>query len=145
METINFLTEAEVTPSSLPNIIKCFISDPDEQFKVQEEIVKALDLLTEAKVLLDTNKTYRITSDIEQRLLDEKNSFTVQGFVKKKQLVTAYKNANITKTIGKVSDNGLQFDFYITTDNDDELTSPNLKYLRVKIKSIYNSIRRSFC
>ena len=138
LETINFLTEAEVTPSSLPNITKSFISDPDEQFKVQDDIVKALDLLTEAKVLLDTNKTYRITSDIEQRLLDEMNGFTVQGFVKKKQLVTAYKAANITKTIGKVADNGLQFDFYITTDNDDELTTPSLKYLKVKIKSVYN-------
>ena len=138
LETINFLTEAEVTPSSLPNITKSFISDPDEQFKVQDDIVKALDLLTEAKVLLDTNKTYRITSDIEQRLLDEMNGFTVQGFVKKKQLVTAYKAANITKSIGKVADNGLQFDFYITTDNDDELTTPSLKYLKVKIKSVYN-------
>lgn len=138
LETINFLTEAEVTPSSLPNITKSFISDPEEQFIVQDEILKALDLLTEAKVLLDTNKTYRITSDIEQRLLDEMNGFTVQGFVKKKQLVTAYKAANITKSIGKVADNGLQFDFYITTDNDDELTSPSLKYLKVKIKSVYN-------
>ena len=138
LETINFLTEAEVTPSSLPNITKSFISDPDEQFKVQDDIIKALDLLTEAKVLLDSNKTYRITSDIEQRLLDEMNGFTVQGFVKKKQLVTAYKAANITKSIGKVADNGLQFDFYITTDNDDELTTPSLKYLKVKIKSVYN-------
>lgn len=138
LETINFLTEAEVTPTSLPNITKSFISDPDEHFKVQDDIVKALDLLTEAKVLLDTNKTYRITSDIEQRLLDEMNGFTVQGFVKKKQLVTAYKAANITKSIGKVADNGLQFDFYITTDNDDELTTPSLKYLKVKIKSVYN-------
>ena len=138
LETINFLTEAEVTPSSLPNITKSFISDPDEQFKVQDVIVKALDLLTEAKVLLDTNKTYRITSDIEQRLLDEMNGFTVQGFVKKKQLVTAYKGANITKSITKVTDNGLPFDFYITTDNDDELTTPNLKYLKVKVKSVYN-------
>jgi len=138
LETINFLTEAEVTPSSLPNITKSFISDPDEQFKVQEDIIKALDLLTEAKVLLDTNKTYRITSDIEQRLLDEMNGFTVQGFVKKKQLVTAYKGAKITNSIGRVTDNGLQFDFYITTDNDDEITAPNLKYLKVKVKSVYN-------
>ncbi|MCE1168906.1 MAG: BREX system P-loop protein BrxC [Sphingobacteriia bacterium] len=138
LETINFLTEAEITPSSLPNITKSFISDPDEQFKVQDDIIKALDLLTEAKVLLDTNKTYRITSDIEQRLLDEMNGFTVQGFVKKKQLVTAYKVANITRSIAKVTDNGLPFDFYITTDNDDELTSPNLKYLKVKVKSVYN-------
>lgn len=138
LETINFLTEAEVTPSALPNIIKSFISDPDEQFKVQEDITKALEILTEAKVLLDTNKTYRITSDIEQRLLDEMNGFTVQGFVKKKQLVTAYKAAQFTKTIAKVTDAGLQFDFFITTDNDDELTTPNLKYLKVKVKSVYN-------
>jgi hypothetical protein len=138
LETINFLTEAEVTPTSLPNIVKSFISDPDQYHKVQDDIVKALDLLTEAKVLLDTNKTYRITSDIEQRLLDEMNGFTVQGFVKKKQLVTAYKTASFTKSIAKVTDNGLQFDFYITTDNEDELTTPNLKYLKVKVKSVYN-------
>jgi hypothetical protein len=138
LETINFLTEAEVTPTSLPNIVKSFISDPDQYHKVQDDITKALDLLTEAKVLLDTNKTYRITSDIEQRLLDEMNGFTVQGFVKKKQLVTAYKTASFTKSIAKVTDNGLQFDFYITTDNEDELTTPNLKYLKVKVKSVYN-------
>lgn len=53
-------------------------------------------------------------------------------------MVTAYKGANITKSIAKVTDNGLPFDFYITTDNDDELTSPNLKYLKVKVKSVYN-------
>jgi len=82
--------------------------------------------------------TYRITSDIEQRLLDEMNGYTVQGFVKKKQLVTAYKASNFTHNISRVQDNGLQYDFYITTDNDDELTSPNLKYLKLKIKSIYN-------
>lgn len=138
LETINFLTEAEVTPSSLPNITKSFISDPDEQFKVQDDIIKALDLLTEAKVLLDTNKTYRITSDIEQRLLDEMNGFAVQGYKKKQELVKNYKATNFTRSIAKVADNGLQFDFYITTDNDDELTTPSLKYLKVKIKSVYN-------
>ena len=138
LETINFLTEAEVTPSSLINIVKSYINNPDEQFKVQDDIIKALELLTESKVLLDSNKTYRITSDIEQRLLDEMNGFSIQGYIKKKQLVTAYKGANFTKAIGKVSENSLQFDFYITTDNDDELHAPNLKYLKVKIKSVYN-------
>ncbi len=138
LETINFLTEAEVTPSSLPNIIKSYISDPDDFHLVKDNIVKALEVLTEAKVLLDTNKTYRITSDIEQRLLDEMNGFTVQGFVKKKQLVVAYKSSNFIRTVGKVSDNGSQFDFYITTDNDDELTNPGQKFLKQRLKSVYN-------
>lgn len=138
LETINFLFEAEVTPGTIHNITKTFISNPNDFHNIQNEITKALILLTEAKILLESNKVYKITSEPEQRLLDEMNGFTVQGFVKKKQLVTAYKGANITKSIGKVTDNGLQFDFYITTDNDDELTAPNLKYLKVKIKSVYN-------
>lgn len=138
LETINFLSESEVAPTTLPNIVKAFINDADIFHKVQDEIVKALSILTEAKVLLDTNKTYRITSDIEQRLLDEMNGFTVQGFVKKKQVVSAYKAANFTKSIAKVTDNNLQYDFYATTDNDDELTSPSLKHLKLKIKSVYN-------
>jgi hypothetical protein len=138
LETINFLSEAEVTPTSLHNIVKSYISDPDDQFKVQDDILKALELLTDAKILLDTNKTYRITSDIEQRLLDEMNGFTVQGYKKKQELVKNYKSSSFTKGISRVSDSGLPFDFYITTDNEDELTSPNLKYLKVKIKSVYN-------
>lgn len=138
LETINFLAEAEVTPTTVPNIIKSYISNPDDYHKILEDITQALETLTEAKVLLDTNKTYRITSDIEQRLLDEMNGFTVQGFVKKKQLVNAYKSAPFIRSISKVSDNSLPYDFYITTDNEDELTSPSLKYLKVKVKSIYN-------
>jgi len=138
LETIHFLAEAEVVPTTLPNIIKSFINDPEDFYKVQDNITKALETLTEAKILLDTNKTYRITSDIEQRLLDEMNGYTVQGFVKKKQLVSAYKAANFIKGIARVTDNTLQYDFYITTDNDDELTSPSLKHLKVKLKSVYN-------
>ena len=69
LETINFLTEAEVTPSSLHNILKSCNSDPEDYYKVEDSIKKSLELLTEAKVLLDTNNVYRSTSDIEQRLL----------------------------------------------------------------------------
>jgi hypothetical protein len=138
LETINFLSEAEVTPSSLPNIIKSFISHPDDHFKVQDDIIKALEVLTEAKVLLDTNKTYRITSDIEQRLLDEMNGFTVQQSKRKQELMKAYTASNFVRSIFKINENGLQYEFYITSDNDDELTKTNLKYLKVKIKSIYS-------
>ncbi len=138
LETINFLTEAEVTPANIDNIIKSFINEPDEYHKVKPDIEKALDDLVEAKMLLRSNGTYRITSDIEQRLLDEMNGYTVQGFVKKKKFVESLKQSELIKSIGRISDNGLAFDFYITTDNDDELTSPQNKSLRLKIKSIYN-------
>lgn len=138
LETINFLNEAEVTPSSLPNIVRSYISNPDNYHSTQDSIEKSLAILTEAKVLLDTNKTYRITSDIEQRLLDEMKGYSVQGFIKKKQLVGAYKTSNIVRSINKITETGTSFDFYITTDNDDELNAPAQKSLKIKIKSIYN-------
>lgn len=138
LETINFLSEAEVTPANINNIIKSYINEPDQYHKVKADIEKALDELLEAKILLKSNGAYRITSDIEQRLLDEMNGYTVQGFVKKKKFVETLKQSDLIKSISRINDNGLSFDFYITTDNDDELTNPQNKSLRLKIKSIYN-------
>lgn len=138
LETIHFLSEAEVVPTTVPNIIKSFVSDPDAIYKVQPEIVKALEALVEGKVLLVTNNTYRITSDIEQRLLDEMNGYTVQTFMKKKKVVTAYKTSGFIKALAKITDSSLQYDFFISTDNDDELTNPKLKNLKLKLKSVYS-------
>lgn len=138
LETIHFLSESEVVPTTFSNIVKSFISDPEDFHKLQDDITKALNILVDAKIILSANNTYRITSDIEQRLLEEMNGFMVQGFVKKKQVVAAYKSASFFKAITRIQDGTLQYDFYITTDNDDELTTPPIKQLRLKLKSVYN-------
>lgn len=138
LETINFLYVAEMTPTTLPNIVKSYSTDPEKYHTYQDDIAKALDILTEAKVLLDTNKIYRITSDIEQRLLDEMNGYTVQQYVKKSRAVKAYKNSTFVNYLSKINDNGLLYNFYITTENDDELTSPPMKQLKIKIKTLYS-------
>lgn len=138
LETINFLSEAEVVPTTISNIIKAYIKDPDEFHKMQDEILKAVDILVAAKILLSTNNEYRITTDIEQRLLDEMNGFMVQSYIKKKQVVTAYKSSLFIKSLSYIIDDNLQYDFYITTDNEDELTNPPIKHLKLKLKSVYN-------
>lgn len=138
LETINFLHESEVVPTTVQNIIKSYTSDPEEAIKLKEPIIKALEILTESKILLENNKTYRITSDIEQRLLDEMMGYTVQGYMKKKKLNNAYKSSQILRNIGKITDLNQQYEFYITTDNDEELTTPSLKNLKIKVQSIYN-------
>ena len=138
LESINFLVEAEVVPATVTNIVKVFIKDPEDYYKKEEDVSTALNDLVEAKVLLFANNSYRITSDIEQRLLDEMNGYSVQSFVKKTQVINAYKAALFIKTLGCVSDVNSTFDFYITTDNDDELTTPGQKQLKLKLKSVYN-------
>lgn len=138
LETINFLTEAEVAPSSIGNIVKSFIKAPEEFHSFQTIIAKALEVLVDHKILLLSNGTYRITSDIEQRLLDEMNQYPVQIFKKKQQVISAFKNSSFVKALGKINDSNTSYDFYITSDNDDELTSPSLKQLKLKIKSLYS-------
>jgi hypothetical protein len=138
LETIHFLTEAEVAPTSLSNIVKAYIKVPEDFHSTQAIITKALDALVEHKILLLSNGTYRITSDIEQRLLDEMNQYPVQIFKKKQQVIAAFKNAAFIKTLAKINDNNTVYDFYIASDNDDELTNPALKQLKIKVKSLYS-------
>lgn len=138
LETIHLLTEAEVTPTTFSNIIKSYISNPEQEHQVKGAIEEALNTLTEARVLLNTNNKYRITSDIEQRLLDEMSGYTIQGFMKKKKLIESYKEAQFKRSISKITEDSTAYDFYITTDNEDELTKPKQKALKVKIKSIYS-------
>jgi hypothetical protein len=138
LETIHYLTEAEVAPTSMSNIVKAFIKTPEDFHATQTLITKALETLTEHKILLLSNGTYRITSDIEQRLLDEMNQYPVQIFKKKQQVISAFKNASFIRSLGKINDTNTSYDFYITSDNDDELTNPSLKQLKMKVKSLYS-------
>jgi len=137
LETIHFLSESEVTPSTFTNIVRSFTRNPETYHQVQELVSRSLEILMEARIVLESNKCYRITSDIEQRLLDEMTGYTVQGYQKKKQLVNAYKNTALVKALSRMTDNGTLYDFYITTDNDDELTTAVSKHLKIKIKSLY--------
>ena len=138
LETINFLNEAEVVPATLPNIVKSFIKDPEEFQEVHCDIQNALGDLLDGKVLLLSTNTYRITSDIEQRLIEDMSLYAVQGFVKKKMIVDEYKASQFVKSLTRVKDDVTSFDFYITTDYDDELTKPQLKQLKLRIKSLYS-------
>lgn len=138
LETIHFLEDADSAPTTVGNIIKAFISQPDQYFQIEKDIKKALDGLVEARILILNDNQYRITSDIEQRLLDEMNEFTVQSFIRKGFLVDYYKKSSFIKSASSIVEDGIKYDLYVTTDLDDELTSPARKSLKLKVKSIYS-------
>lgn len=137
LETIHFLEDADSAPTTLGNIIKAFISCPDDYFKIEKDIKEAIDELVEARILILNENQYRITSDIEQRLLDEMNEFVVQSFVRKGFLIDNYKKSGFIKSASSIVEDGIKYDLYVTTDLDDEITSPARKNLKLKVKSIY--------
>lgn len=138
LETLHFLSGAEAK-TTLSNITKSFSANIEVSASLQEEISKALEDLVEAKTLLNPNHEYKITSDLEQKFLDDMTTFSVQGYIKKKQLISLYKSSQLVRQISRLQDSATLSDFYITTDNDDELASPTLKYLKIKIKSLYTA------
>lgn len=138
LETIHFLEDADSAPTTVGNIIKAYISQPDQYFQIEKDLRSALDNLVEARILILNDNQYRITSDIEQRLLDEMNEFTVQSFVRKGFLVDYYKRSSFIKTASSIVEDGIKYDLHVTTDLDDELTSPARKSLKLKVKSIYS-------
>jgi hypothetical protein len=138
LETVHFLEDAGSAPSTLSNVVKSFISSPEEYFKVESEIKDALSTLTEAKILIFSDNFYRITSDIEQRLLDEMNEYDLAGYVRKNDLIERYKSTSVMKQVAKIVDNGIGYDFYITSDNGDEITTPSRKNVKLMVKSLYN-------
>lgn len=138
LETIHFLEDADSAPTTISNIQKAFIGNPDDYFKVEKDIKEALNSLVEARILILNENQYRITSDIEQRLLDEMNEFSVQSYVRKGFLLDYYKKCGFVRNAASVTENGIRYDFYVTTDLDDEITNPAHKSLKLKIKSIYS-------
>lgn len=136
LETINFLSESEVVKTSVLNIAKAYFNNADDVITKQNEIKEALQILVEAKILIETDHTYKITSDVEQKILDEMNNFAVQGFLKKGRLIDYYKKSSMISQLSSVTD-GIKFNFNVQSDDKDDIANPNTKELAFQVKSLY--------
>ena len=80
LKTMHLLADSEVADTTVENITKSYISDITSYYLVKPVIKEALDLLVDAKVLLLTNNKYKITSDLEGKMLEEMKDFEVEHF-----------------------------------------------------------------
>ena len=73
LKVTHFLSESELVSTTVENITKVYISNVDDYYTVKPQIEDALAKLTSAKVLLESNNNFKITSNLETKLLDEMN------------------------------------------------------------------------
>jgi len=140
LKTIHFLSEAELVPPTPENITKTYLSDIQKYYEIKPEIDKGLNILVDAKILLVTNNTYKITSDLETKLLDEMNELPVELFIKKRNLINHIKKSKSLKNISSVSDNNMQYPFNVLSDLDDEIFPSSNKSLEIRLYSLYSII-----
>lgn len=138
LQTINLLADSEVISPTLENITKSYISDITTYYDVKPVIEEALALLLEAKVLLLSNNNYKITSDLEGKLLEEMKEFDVELFSKKRSLINCIKDYKLFTPVATFNDGTDSFKFSVLSDQDDELAGPGSKQLKLTVYSLFN-------
>jgi hypothetical protein len=138
IKTIHLLSDSEVVSATVENITKSYIADITTYYDIKPSIEDALKLLVEAKVLLLSNNNYKITSDLEGKLLEEMKEFDVELYSKKRSLINSLKDYKLFSPVATYSDGSDTFKFCVLSDQDDELTSPGSKQLKLTAYSLFN-------
>ena len=138
LKTIHFINESELITPSIESITKSYITDLNSYYDYKPIIEKALNLLVEAKILLLSNNNYKITSNLEGKLLEEMKDFDVPLFVKKRELVGFIKKSNLFRQVSVINENTVAYNFNIQTDQDDEIISSTNKNLKLTVYSLFN-------
>jgi hypothetical protein len=138
LKTIHLLADSEVVSPTAENITKSYISEITTYYDVKPVIEESLALLLEAKVLLLSNNNYKITSDLEGKLLEEMKDFDVELFSKKRALINCIKGYKLFTPVATFNDGTDSFKFSVLSDQDDELTGPGSKQLKLTVYSLFN-------
>lgn len=146
LKTIHFFSESGLVSTTLENLTKAYISNVDDYFSVKPQIEEALNKLTLTKVLLESNNNFKITSDLETKLLDEMNAFTVEHFIRKRELISRLQKNTLIKSVAGLPDNSVTYNFQVVSDLGDELIGSSNKELGIEVCSLYNitDIRADF-
>ena len=138
LKTMHLLADSEVVAPTVENVTKSYISDISSYYSVKPDIEEALALLVETKVLLLSNNNYKITSDLEGKMLDEMKDFDVELFSKKRELIKCIKDYKIFNSVASFSDGSDSFKFSVLSDQDDELVGTGSKHLKLTAYSLFN-------
>ncbi|HFF2758992.1 TPA: BREX system P-loop protein BrxC, partial [Vibrio cholerae] len=138
LKTMHLLADSEVVAPTVENITKSYITDITSYYEVKPAIEDALKLLLEAKVLLLSNNNYKITSDLEGKLLEEMKDFDVELFSKKRELIKYLKDYKTFNAVASYNDGSDAFKFSVLSDQDDELAPVGSKHLKITAYSLFN-------
>lgn len=138
LKTMHLLADSEVVAPTVENITKSYISDITSYYTIKPDIEEALSLLLEAKVLLLSNNNYKITSDLEGKMLEEMKDIDVELFSKKRELIKHLKEYKVFNSVASYSDGSDFFKFSVLSDQDDELAASGSRNLKLTVYSLFN-------
>jgi hypothetical protein len=140
LRAIHFLTQSELAAATLENITKAYIETPDRYYQAKPQIEEALGHLVEAKILLPpVHQAYKIASDLEGKLLEEMQGFTVELFAKRRELLSYLRKTALFRPVATLTLDGQPYKFQILSEQDDEIEAGAAnKNLRLVAYNLYS-------
>lgn len=137
LQTIHFLTKAEVILTTAENISKSYVCSPDDYYHVKSEIAKALETLCANNILIYTANQYRITSEIEQRIIGDLNNIDVPGYRIKGEVTKLIKTLAIKKAADHCTIDGMPIDFTLKMNTDEPISNSQSSPLQIVFHDIF--------
>lgn len=138
LKTIHFISESNLVTTTSQNITKVYLSDLTRYHSTKPQIEEALALLVDAKILLETHHQYKITSDLETRLLEEMREFPVELYLKKREIIQYLKKNADLRTVQTLQEGQTTYNFRMLSDQDEDIFPASSKQMKVQVYNIYN-------
>ena len=137
MKTVYLLNEAEKVPASADNVTKLYLSDLNDFYELKPKVEEALTFLCEGNLLLEKNGLYKITSDLEQKLIEEMTQHNVELHFRRRELVKRLQNLSFVSDLNSCYFENIPYQFQISTVQGDDIKSSPDKNISIKVASIY--------
>jgi len=143
LQTIHFLTESGAK-TTVENISRAYVNNPDDYFSVLAEIKKACSKLSDDEILILSDDEYRITSETQKRIFELMNSYDgIASFDIKREITKHVKQLGLVKGAGSISVDGNNISLSVASDSGEPLSNGGDQELKVIFHDIL-SVKPSF-
>lgn len=136
LQTIHFLEKANAY-TTIENITKSYVRRPEDYYSVLAEVKKALEILVERNVLITSGNQYRITSQIEQQIIDDMNSYSAEVYRVRAEVTKILKQQKIIKISQTLVSDGQAIPFCVENSLGENFANAGEKYMKVSFYDVF--------
>lgn len=139
LQTLNFLTKSEVARRTANNIAKSYLNRPEDYHDILQEVKRALTILERSQIVIKSGEQYSITSEAEQRILDDMRRFDVQSWEMIQDVNTVIKNRDFVKALANLSVSGMNVRFKVATVDGEVYANSDASNLSIILSDLLSS------
>ena len=132
LQTIHFLDKSGAH-ATVENIARSYVCRLEQYYDILAEVKQALDILVSHNVLIPTANQYKITSQIEQQIIDDMNGFEVPSYRSMAQVTNNLKQLKLVKVCQSLLQDGMNIPFCVETSIGENIANASERFMKVSI------------